>query len=73
MKEERPVVDMKEFLEQRRRDGKPLIVIEPETASGDRVEKLRSVMPDGQKDRIQYVNLDADKPKCLEFFENERT
>lgn len=58
MGNDRPEVGMKVVPEQRINGGKPLIFIEPSTASRALVETLRSVLPDVQKHHVQYVNLD---------------
>lgn len=58
---ERPVIDMKDVLEQRQRDGKPLIIIQQQTASKEVVEALRKCLPEDQKNMVTLVNFDKEQ------------
>lgn len=55
---ERAVIDMKDVLEQRQRDGKPLIIIETQTTSKEVVEALKKCLPEDQKHKVTLVNFD---------------
>jgi hypothetical protein len=54
---ERPEVDMKELLEQRVNEGKPLVIIEPSSASADVVESLNNLLPEDKKNAVVLVDL----------------
>jgi hypothetical protein len=58
MPDGRPVIDMKDVLEQRQRDGKPLIIIEPQTASKEVVEALKKCLPENQSHKVTLVNFE---------------
>lgn len=57
MPDERPEVDMKELLEQRINEGKPLVIIEPSSASDDVVESLNNLLPEDKKNAVVLVDL----------------
>lgn len=71
MSDERPVVDMKDVLEQRQRDGKPLIIIEPQTASKEVVEALKKCLPEDQKHKVTLVNFENIGTVQVSVFEQE--
>lgn len=58
MSDERPDIDMKDLLEQREKEGKPIVIIEPSSSSKDVVEALRKMLPDDKKNAVVLVDLD---------------
>lgn len=57
MSDERPVIDMKELLEQREKEGKPIVIIEPSNVSADVVEALKKLLPEDKKNAFVLVDL----------------
>jgi hypothetical protein len=56
--DDRPEVDLNKLLQERVESGKPLIVIEPETTSPELVKTLRKMLPEEDKNKITFINLD---------------
>ncbi|WP_229626382.1 hypothetical protein [Vibrio parahaemolyticus] len=54
----RPEVDLNKLLHERVESGIPLIVIEPEMASSELVKTLRNMLPDEDKNKVTFINLD---------------
>ena|SRR5690606_23608357 len=59
---EHSVIDTKELLEQREKEGKPLVIIEPSSSSKDVVDALKKLLPEDKKNAVVLVDLDK-RPK----------
>lgn len=57
MTDKRTVIDMKDLLEQRVREGNPLVVIEPTCTSDDTVKTLKKLLPEDTQNTAVLVDL----------------
>ena len=57
MSDNRSEISIKGVLEQRQKEGKPLIVIEPQIASKEVVEALKKCLPEDVKNQVTLVNF----------------
>ncbi|MCP4056504.1 hypothetical protein [Pseudoalteromonas sp. Angola-18] len=57
MSDIRPEISIKDVLEQRQKEGKPLIIVEPQTASKEVVEALKKCLPEDTKNQVTLVNF----------------
>lgn len=55
--DERPVISFDDVLKQRKIEGKPLVLIQPSSASAEVVSTLRKLLPDEKQDCVVLVDL----------------
>lgn len=57
MSDERPEIDFKDLLNQREKEGRPLVVIEPSSTSKSVIETLKKLLPEDKQNAVVLVDL----------------
>ncbi|MBE1301893.1 MAG: hypothetical protein GJ680_18560 [Alteromonadaceae bacterium] len=57
MADDRPEICMQKLLEQRIKEGKPLVVFQPATSSEEVVSALKKLIPEDKKEAVVLVDL----------------
>lgn len=58
---ERPEIDLSEHLQKRVDSGKPLVIIEPDSATPELVEALKNMLPEDVRHRVTTINFNDQK------------